>query len=268
MLITALTKRLCEDLDATTSTNRPACACATCTREIDTLERIEILTDLRAGDVRRARRRPICLREGLDLPEVSPCLCARRRQGGLLAAVWHEPHPAPWAEPRETPTASKVILYADSMTPAMQQAIDETERRRAMQSAYNAGARHRPRERSIKPIRRGIETELKAQASIAREGMQARRGGGVRGAGSSSRRSRSEMLKAAADPCSSRRPPMLRDQANAPRRRSSKSSQDDEALTITADRTRRRSLGGKGRQASRPGWPASKPGEEETQEKR
>ena len=142
--MTTLTKRMAEDL--ADYLKEMGITHALPAPEIETLERVEILRDLRLGvyDVVVGIN---LLREGLDLPEVSlvAILDADKegylRSGGSLiqtigrAARHVDGH---------------VIMYADKMTGSMQHAIDETERRRAHPERVQRGARHRRRAGIIK----------------------------------------------------------------------------------------------------------------------
>ena len=101
--------------------------------EIETLERIEILRDLRLGvyDVVVGIN---LLREGLDLPEVSLVAILDADKEGFLRSRWSLIQTMGRAARH---VDGHVIMYADKITDSMRRAIDETDRRRAIQTAYN-----------------------------------------------------------------------------------------------------------------------------------
>jgi excinuclease ABC subunit B len=157
VLVTTLTKRLAEDLSR--FIQEADISCHYLHSEIDTLERVEVLKDLRMGkyDVVVGVN---LLREGVDLPEVSLVAILDAVQQGFLRSATSL---IQMIGRTARNVNAEVILYADKMTPAMQQAIDETNRRREIQEKYN-------RENNITPetIRKEIRTGLEAEISARR----------------------------------------------------------------------------------------------------
>jgi len=131
VLVTTLTKKMAEDL--TDYFLDKGVRVRYLHSDIDTLKRVELLRDLRLGayDVLVGIN---LLREGLDLPEVSLVAILDADKQGFLRS----PRSLIQTIGRAARNVSgEVHMYADSITPAMQQAIEETERRRARQIAYN-----------------------------------------------------------------------------------------------------------------------------------
>ena len=131
VLVTTLTKRMAEEL--TKYLSRIAIRCRYIHSDIDTLERVEIMHDLRKGlfDVLIGVN---LLREGLDLPEVSLVAILDADKEGFLRSARSLTQTVGRAARNLNGMA---IMYADTVTKSMQKTIDETQYRRAKQMAYN-----------------------------------------------------------------------------------------------------------------------------------
>ena len=131
VLITTLTKRMAEEL--TNYLDRAGVKCRYIHSDVKTLDRVEILRDLRLGvfDVLIGVN---LLREGLDLPEVSLVAILDADKEGFLRNVRSLVQTIGRAARNEN---GHVIMYADTMTASMETAINETNRRRSLQIAYN-----------------------------------------------------------------------------------------------------------------------------------
>ena len=131
VLITTLTKKMAEDLTA--YLDKMDVRVRYMHHDIDTIERMEIIRDLRLGEFDVLVGINL-LREGLDIPEVSlVCILDADKEGFLRSETSLIQTIGRAARNAE----GKVIMYSDTVTPSMERAIVETERRRAIQMAYN-----------------------------------------------------------------------------------------------------------------------------------
>jgi excinuclease ABC subunit B len=164
VLVTALTKRLAEDLASFLQEQNVRCRWLH--SELDAFERVDLLQDLRAG-------RFDCLvgvnllREGLDLPEVSLVAILDADKEGFLRS---ETSLIQTIGRAARNVEARVILYADTITPSMQAAIEETRRRREIQEDYN-------RKHGIVPtsIRKGVRAGIESDAARHRRTAAAAR---------------------------------------------------------------------------------------------
>ena len=171
VLVTTLTKRMAEDL--TQYYQELGVKVRYLHSDIDTLERVEILRDLRRGvfDVLVGIN---LLREGLDLPEVSlvAILDADKegflRSGGALIQT---------SGRAARNVNGRVIMYADTMTDSMRTAISETARRRARAGGLQRGARHHPDQHRQGDRRRADRASTSATTARRRSAERGRRSG-------------------------------------------------------------------------------------------
>jgi excinuclease ABC subunit B len=155
-IVTTLTKKMAEDL--ADYLHELGIKVQYLHSEVDTLERVQILRDLRLGvyDVIVGIN---LLREGIDLPEVTLVAILDADKEGFLRSAWSLIQMIGRAARN---TEGEVVMYADKMTDSMKAAIDETNRRRAIQERYNI-------DHNIEPVTivkgiRDINDRLKAVA--------------------------------------------------------------------------------------------------------
>ena len=139
VLVTTLTKKMAEDL--TEYLAEVGIQVRYLHSEIETIERVEIIRDLRKGEFDCLVGINL-LREGLDLPEVSLVAILDADKEGFLRSTRSLIQTAGRAARNQN---GEVIMYADKITRSMQEAMDETTRRRTLQEEYN-------REHNITPI--------------------------------------------------------------------------------------------------------------------
>jgi excinuclease ABC subunit B len=168
VLVTTLTKRMAEDLAEYYS--EVGVKCRYMHSEIETLERVKILRDLRRGEFDVLIGINL-LREGLDLPEVSLVAILDadkegflRSSGSLIQTIGR----------CARNLNGRAVLYADRMTDSMQKAMNETDRRRTIQEAYNAQNGITP-ESIVRPLDMSLAGILEADyvelASVEADGL-------------------------------------------------------------------------------------------------
>lgn len=159
VLITTLTKRMSEDLSR--HLKEIGYKVTYMHSDVDTLERMKIIRDLRLGEVDVLVGINL-LREGLDLPEVSRVCILDADKEGFLRSVTSLIQTAGRAARN---AEGKVIMYADTITPSMQVVLDETSRRRKIQEAYNKDHGITPKT-IVKGVREVINTAIAAEDSL------------------------------------------------------------------------------------------------------
>ena len=162
VLVTTLTKRMAEELDE--YLRRYGVKSAYIHSDIDTIERVKIMEDLRRGEYDVLVGVNL-LREGLDLPEVSLVAILDADKTGFLRDQRSLTQTVGRAARHVN---GKAILYGDKITPAMQATIDETNRRRTIQMRYNAEHGITPT-----PIKKDINTS--ALASLYKDPEEEKR---------------------------------------------------------------------------------------------
>ncbi len=155
VLVTTLTKRMAEELQKYLDKN--GIACRYIHSDVDTMERVEILRQLRLGDFDVLIGVNL-LREGLDLPEVSLVAILDADKEGFLRS---ERALVQTVGRAARNVDGKVLMYADKVTDSMKKTIDETNRRRGIQNEYNEDHQITPHQ-----IKKSVEQILK-QTKVA-----------------------------------------------------------------------------------------------------
>ena len=165
VLVTTLTKKMAEDL--TQYLQGMGVKVRYMHADVETLERMELIRDLRLGEFDVLVGINL-LREGLDLPEVSLVAILDADKEGFLRS---ETSLVQTIGRAARNADGLVVLYADTITPSMRRAIDETERRRSIQDAYNKA--HGIVPKTIKKdIREVLEISKREEASARRRGQK------------------------------------------------------------------------------------------------
>ena len=161
VLVTTLTKRMAEDL--TEYLHEHGVKVRYLHSDIDTVERVEIIRDLRMGvfDVLVGIN---LLREGLDIPEVSLVAILDADKEGFLRSTRSLIQTIGRAARHQN---GKVILYADRETQSIQNAVEETDRRRAKQQQYNQMHNITPTS-IVKPVKDMIDGVISADSSVTK----------------------------------------------------------------------------------------------------
>ena len=165
VLVTTLTKKMAEDLS--TYLGNIGIRCRYMHHDIGTIERMEIIRDLRLGEFDVLVGINL-LREGLDIPEVGLVAILDADKEGFLRS---ETSLIQTVGRAARNAEAMVIMYADTVTPSMRACIDETERRRAKQMAYNEANGIVPKT-IVKSVRDLIEISADASAVTKSNGVR------------------------------------------------------------------------------------------------
>ncbi|MDP0495576.1 MAG: excinuclease ABC subunit UvrB [Verrucomicrobiota bacterium JB024] len=203
VLVTTLTKRMSEDL--TTYLRESGARVEYLHSDIDAIERVEILRNLRRGDFDVLVGVNL-LREGLDLPEVSLVAILDADKEGFLRSETSLIQTAGRAARHEK---GRVILYADVMNDSLKKTLAVTEKRRARQAAYNAEHGITPRS-----VKRGLQASLHVVGAEEADVVNVAEAGGDEDVAVVLAELETEMLEAAAN-LEFERAAVLRDQIDA-----------------------------------------------------
>jgi len=165
VLVTTLTKRMAEDLSAYLT--NAGIRCRYMHHDIGTIERMEIIRDLRLGEFDVLVGINL-LREGLDIPEVGLVAILDADKEGFLRS---ETSLIQTVGRAARNAESKVVMYADTVTPSMRACINETNRRREKQMAYNEAHGIVPKT-IVKSVRDLLEISTEARPDVKVNGVR------------------------------------------------------------------------------------------------
>ena len=208
VIVTTLTKRMAEDL--TDYLRELGVKVQYLHSEVDTLERVQILRDLRLGvfDVLVGIN---LLREGIDLPEVTLVAILDADKEGFLRSAWSLIQMIGRAARN---IGGEVVMYADVMTESMRAAIGETDRRRGIQERHNAEKGIVPLTivKEIRDINDRLRVAAEASAPYGGSGSRAAISRGRRRPGGTARRALEAEMRAAARELEFERAAAMRDE--------------------------------------------------------